>query len=252
MAARILEVHATAAEVMVDRALLALPGIGPVLEAALLDPAEDLIELLLAHQESVMLHLDFHAIGAQESKRHLVRRHHVEERPERRGRRPAEHLGVKPRGGGRIERMDGAVVELGGHGGGSVSCKDRTMLQNSPMYAYIPAKDVSRARKFYEDKIGLKPKEEIAGGVVYEFGKGTACFLYPTENTGTSKASQAFWQVEDIEREVAELKKRGVKFEEYDMPDMKTKNSIFTGGGAKAAWFKDSEGNILAVIQDYR
>ena len=69
--------------------------------------------------------------------------------------------------------------------------------------------------------MGLKPKEEIAGGVVYEFGKGTACFLYPTENAGTSKASQAFWQVEDIEREVAELKKRGVKFEEYDMPDMK-------------------------------
>ena len=124
------------------------------------------------------------------------------------------------------------------------------MLQNSPMYAYFPAKDVSRARKFYEDKIGLKPKEEIAGGVVYEFGKGTACFLYPTENAGTSKASQAIWQVEDIEREVAELKKRGVKFEEYDLPDMKTKNSIFTGGGAKAAWFKDSEGNILAVIQE--
>ena len=124
------------------------------------------------------------------------------------------------------------------------------MLQNSPMYAYIPARNVSRARKFYEDKIGLKPKQEIAGGVVYEFGKGTACFLYPTENAGTSKASQAFWQVEDIEREVAELKKRGVKFEEYDLPEMKTRNSIFTGGGAKAAWFKDSEGNILAVIQE--
>jgi len=124
------------------------------------------------------------------------------------------------------------------------------MLQNSPMYAYIPAKDVSRARKFYEDKVGLKPKQEIAGGVVYEFGKGTACFLYPTQNAGTSKASQAYWQVQDIEREVAELKKRGVQFEEYDLPAMKTVNSIFTGGGARAAWFKDSEGNILAVIQN--
>jgi predicted enzyme related to lactoylglutathione lyase len=118
------------------------------------------------------------------------------------------------------------------------------------MYSYIPAKDVGRARRFYEDKIGLKPKQEIAGGVVYEFGKGTACFLYPTENAGTSKASQAFWQVEDIEREVAELQKRGVKFEEYDLPEMKKKDSIYTGGGARAAWFKDSEGNILAVIQD--
>jgi predicted enzyme related to lactoylglutathione lyase len=69
------------------------------------------------------------------------------------------------------------------------------------MYAYIPAKDVARARKFYEEKVGLKPKQEIAGGVVYEFGKGTACFLYPTPNAGTSKASQAFWQVDDVERE---------------------------------------------------
>ena len=124
------------------------------------------------------------------------------------------------------------------------------MLQNSPMYAYIPAKDVSRARKFYEDKVGLKPKQEIAGGVVYEFGKGTACFLYPTENAGTSKASQAFWQVDDIEREVAELKKRGIRFEEYDMPEMEVKDSIYSGHGARAAWFKDSEGNTLAVIQE--
>jgi predicted enzyme related to lactoylglutathione lyase len=124
------------------------------------------------------------------------------------------------------------------------------MLQSSPMYSYIPAKNVSRARSFYEQKVGLRPKQEVAGGVVYEFGKGTACFLYPTENAGTSSASQAFWQVDDIEREVAELKQRGVKFEEYDMPDMKVKNSIYSGGGAKAAWFRDTEGNILALIQD--
>jgi predicted enzyme related to lactoylglutathione lyase len=123
------------------------------------------------------------------------------------------------------------------------------MLQQSPMYAYIPAKDVARARKFYEQKLGLKPKQEIAGGVAYEFGKGTGCFLYPTPNAGTSKASQAFWQVEDVEREVRELKGRGVKFEDYDMPGMKTENGIATAGGAKAAWFKDSEGNILALVQ---
>ena len=123
------------------------------------------------------------------------------------------------------------------------------MLQQSPMYAYIPAKDLARARRFYEEKVGLKPKQEIAGGVAYEFVGGTACFLYPTPNAGTSKASQAFWQVDDIEREVAELKARGVTFEEYDTPGMKTVNGIATGGGAKAAWFKDSEGNIMAVIQ---
>jgi predicted enzyme related to lactoylglutathione lyase len=125
------------------------------------------------------------------------------------------------------------------------------MLQNSPLYAYIPAKDVSRARKFYEEKLGFKAREEVEGGVVYEFGKGTSCFLYPTPNAGTSRASQAFWQVDDIEREVAELKKRGVKFEDYDMPDMKkSAGGIFTGGGAKAAWFKDTEGNILALVQE--
>jgi predicted enzyme related to lactoylglutathione lyase len=118
------------------------------------------------------------------------------------------------------------------------------------MYAYIPAVDVARARRFYEQKLGFKPKEEFAGGVSYEFGGQTSCFLYPTPNAGTSKASQAFWQVDNIERTVAELKGRGVKFEDYDMPGgMKTQNSILTGGGAKAAWFKDSEGNIMAIIQ---
>jgi predicted enzyme related to lactoylglutathione lyase len=127
--------------------------------------------------------------------------------------------------------------------------KEAAMLQQAPMYSYIPAKDVARARNFYEQKVGLKPKQEIAGGVVYEFGKGTGCFLYPTPNAGTSKASQAFWQVADVEREVRELRARGVQFEEYDMPGMKTENGIATAGGAKAAWFKDSEGNTLALIQ---
>ena len=122
------------------------------------------------------------------------------------------------------------------------------MLQNAPMYSYIPAKDVARARRFYEEKLGFKPKQELADGVVYEFGKGTACFLYPTPNAGTSHASQAFWQVEDIEREVRELKTRGVNFEKYDMPEM-DENGISTAGGAKAAWFKDTEGNIMALVQ---
>jgi len=123
------------------------------------------------------------------------------------------------------------------------------MLQNTPMYSYIPAKDVARARKFYEKKLGFKPKEVTAGGVVYEFANGTACFLYPTPNAGTSQASQAFWQVDDIEQEVADLVARGVKFEKYDMPEM-DELGISTAGGAKAAWFRDSEGNIMAVIQN--
>ena len=123
------------------------------------------------------------------------------------------------------------------------------MLQNSPLYSYIPARDVRRARTFYERTLGFKSKIEINGGVVYEFAKGTACFLYPTPNAGTSQASQAFWEVDDIEREVAELKARGVVFENYDMPGDKSPSGVVTSGGAKAAWFKDSEGNILAIIQ---
>ena len=122
------------------------------------------------------------------------------------------------------------------------------MLSTAPIRAYIPVSDVPRARKFYEEKIGLEPKMDYAGGVVYECG-GTEVFMYPTPNAGTSKASQAFWQVEDVEAEVAALKARGVKFEEYDMPGITMKNSIATGGGAKTAWFKDTEGNILAVSQ---
>jgi predicted enzyme related to lactoylglutathione lyase len=122
------------------------------------------------------------------------------------------------------------------------------MLQKAPMYSYIPAKNVARARKFYEETLGFKPKQETPGGVVYEFGQGTGCFLYPTPNAGTSQASQAFWQVTDIEREVSELTARGVKFEKYDLPGVDEKG-IATGGGAKAAWFKDTEGNIMAVIQ---
>jgi predicted enzyme related to lactoylglutathione lyase len=113
-----------------------------------------------------------------------------------------------------------------------------------------PALDMARARQFYEQKLGLQAKQEINGGVVFEFGKGTGCFMYPTPNAGTSKSSQAFWTVDDIAQEVAELKKRGVQFEHYDMPELKREGDIYIGGGARAAWFKDSEGNTLAIIQN--
>jgi predicted enzyme related to lactoylglutathione lyase len=127
------------------------------------------------------------------------------------------------------------------------------MLQKFPIYAYIPAKDVARARRFYEGKLGWKVKQEIAGGVAYEFAKNTACFLYDAgDSAGTSRASQAFWTVDDVEREVKELKSRGVAFEHYEAGDiggMTMKGDIAEGGGGKAAWFKDTEGNIMALIQ---
>jgi len=125
----------------------------------------------------------------------------------------------------------------------------RIMLKDAPIVPYIPATDVARARKFYEEKVGLVPRDEVAGGVVYECGKRSWIFLYPSAGAGTSKASQAFWQVDDVAAEVAELKARGVVFEEYNWPDLKTVDGIATTGNSKAAWFTDTEGNIMALIQ---
>jgi predicted enzyme related to lactoylglutathione lyase len=124
------------------------------------------------------------------------------------------------------------------------------MLQDSPLYAYIPARDLARARRFYEDKVGLRAKEETNGGVVYEFGGGTAAFLYPTPNAGTSQASQAFWSVADVDAEIQALEARGVQFERYaELPGERSPQGALIAGGAKAAWFKDSEGNIMALVQ---
>ena len=123
------------------------------------------------------------------------------------------------------------------------------MLKNSPIVPYIPVSDVQRAREFYESKLGLTPKEVQPEGVIYEFGQGSWVFMYRSAGAGTNKASQAFWEVGDVESEVAQLRAKGVKFEEYDMPGIKTVNGIATGGGAKTAWFKDTEGNILAISE---
>jgi predicted enzyme related to lactoylglutathione lyase len=123
------------------------------------------------------------------------------------------------------------------------------MLKLARIVPYIPVTNVARARKFYEETVGLMPKEEYAGGVIYECGGGSWVFMYPSAGAGTSKASTAFWAVDDVAAEVRELKARGVVFEEYDMPGVKMENSIATAGGAKTAWFKDSEGNILAISQ---
>ena len=124
------------------------------------------------------------------------------------------------------------------------------MLKNAPLYSYVPVSDLERARGFYEDTLGLGRGKASGPGLVFACGSGTSFFLYPSPNAGTNQASCAFWRVDDIRATVAWLKGRGVAFEEYDTPDMKTGDSIFTGGGAMAAWFRDTEGNIMAVVQD--
>lgn len=123
------------------------------------------------------------------------------------------------------------------------------MLQKSPIIPYIPASDLARARKFYEEVIGFTPSLEVNGGIVYRCGNGTEVFLYVSQGAGTSKASQAFFPVKDIKAEMSELRSRGLEFEHYDFPGMTMEDDIMTGGGAMAAWFRDSEGNIMAIIQ---
>jgi predicted enzyme related to lactoylglutathione lyase len=124
------------------------------------------------------------------------------------------------------------------------------MLQSSPVFPYVPAIDMERAQKFYESTLGFTPGGEIpGGGLTYECAGETAFFLYPTPNAGTNKASTLFWQVDDIRAEVENLKAKGVEFEEYDMP-VEPQNSIYIGFGSKIAWFKDSEENVLALVEE--
>jgi catechol 2,3-dioxygenase-like lactoylglutathione lyase family enzyme len=125
------------------------------------------------------------------------------------------------------------------------------MLSVAPIRASVPVSNLARARKFYEEKLGLTPKEEYPGGagLLYECGIGTTFFMYPSAGAGSSAANQAFWSVEDLDAEMSELRARGIAFEDYDLPGLRTTNGVDTGGGAKTAWFKDSEGNILAISQ---
>jgi len=123
------------------------------------------------------------------------------------------------------------------------------MLSKSTVSACIPVSDVQRARKFYESTLGLKVKQETPGGTMFECGNASTLFVYPSGGAGTNKATTATWNVSDIHAAVADLKSKGVSFEEYDMPGLKTEDGIATTGNAKAAWFKDTEGNILGIVQ---
>lgn len=125
------------------------------------------------------------------------------------------------------------------------------MLGNFALQASLPASDIARAKDFYRDKLDLKPVREASdGGAYYESG-GAAFFLYPSGFAGTNQATAAAWEVDDIEATVAELRGRGVVFEEYDFDELKTVDGIATTPeGQKAAWFKDSEGNILGLFKD--
>ncbi len=123
------------------------------------------------------------------------------------------------------------------------------MLTDAMVVPTLPAVDIKRAKKFYMETLGLKfVMDDPSPGVMLQCGKGSMLYLY---QRGKTKADHtvATFGVENLEAEVKELKQKGVKFEEYSMPGIKTVNSIATMGDYKSAWFKDTEGNILSVMQ---
>ncbi len=123
------------------------------------------------------------------------------------------------------------------------------MLANQPIHATLPAGDLERAKRFYNEKLGLSPESEAPGGVFYRCGAGTRILLFPSGGSASGTHTQLGWTVDDIEAEVANLKARGVVFEEYDTPELSTIDSVAITGPIKAAWFKDSEGNLLGLVQ---
>ncbi len=123
------------------------------------------------------------------------------------------------------------------------------MLTNSPIYPSLPAADLERAKRFYADKLGLTPESELEGGLFYRCGRDSRFSVFTSQGEASGTHTQAIFLVEDVESEVAALKARGVVFEEYELPSLKTVNSIATIGTAKGAWFKDSEGNLLSLAQ---
>ena len=123
------------------------------------------------------------------------------------------------------------------------------MIKNLRVHTTLPAADLDRAKKFYAEKLGLTPATESAGGIFYELAGGTRFILYPTPNPTRAGHTQIGFATKDIESEVEELRSRGVVFEEYDFPGLKTEKGIANTGETRAAWFKDSEGNIIGVVQ---
>lgn len=122
------------------------------------------------------------------------------------------------------------------------------MLNDSKVTANVPASDLERARQFYADVLGLEPAEENPGGLVYTTAGGTSFFLYETEYAGLAGHTIAQWHVSSVADEVRDLKSKGVQFERYDMPGVSWDGDIATMEGmGSAAWFKDSEGNIMCL-----
>lgn len=130
------------------------------------------------------------------------------------------------------------------------------MLSQSRVAMRLPAQDLERARLFYAEKLGLEPVEERPGGLLYRCASGEFG-LFTSAGAPSGEHTQMGFEVDDIDTTVAELRRRGVVFEEYDLPGLKTVDGIAEisgnypskGTGERAGWFKDSEGNMLGIGQ---
>jgi catechol 2,3-dioxygenase-like lactoylglutathione lyase family enzyme len=134
-----------------------------------------------------------------------------------------------------------------------------TALAQSDAATRLPAQDLNRARRWYSEKLGLDPIEERLGGLRYQCGN-TYFVVFQSRGKASGESTQMGWEVADIEAAVADLKSRGVDFEDVDLPGMKTVNGIADmdgnypskGRAERGAWFRDSEGNLLGMGQVIR
>jgi catechol 2,3-dioxygenase-like lactoylglutathione lyase family enzyme len=124
------------------------------------------------------------------------------------------------------------------------------MFESARAVPTIAVSDIDRAKEFYGGTLGLKAHEERVDGIRYEVGEGTVLLVYPSQFAGTAQSTCMAFQVSDLDQAVEELRGRGVVFEEYDMPGLKTVNGIAEVQGIRGAWFKDPDGNILSVGQE--
>ncbi len=134
-----------------------------------------------------------------------------------------------------------------------------TSFENAEVSTRLPAQDLERARAFYSEKLGLEPVEAREGGLRYRCGN---CYFSVFQSVGRASGdhTQIAFEVDDIESVVAELRRRGVVFEEVDVPGLRTVDGIADiegnypskGVGERGAWFRDSEGNLLGVGQPVR
>jgi predicted enzyme related to lactoylglutathione lyase len=123
-------------------------------------------------------------------------------------------------------------------------------LKDHPVHATLPANDLKRAQQYYSEVLGLTPYPDGPVRVFFIAPDGSRFAIYQTSKTNRGGHSQMAFRVRDLDGEVAELKRRGVRFEEYDTPVVKTdQDSITDVSGARVAWFRDSENNMIGLMQ---